>query len=294
MAKPSRRLGACLAALTQNGSAAWIPHDPVRFPHRYTAAADIEAAAFFSALLAYGRISAFGKVLERLLALMGEAPHRYLLSFDPARERPRFAGLYYRFNTEDDLFALTVLVSRVLQKDGSLAARFLRGYRPEEADIGPALARFAGSLQDESAATAPMTPGLRYLLPSPADGSACKRWNLFLRWMIRPRDGVDFGLWPAIPAAKLIIPLDTHIARIAGYLRLTGRKTSDWKTAREITAALKAIDPADPLRFDFPLCHLGISGACPIAPDPGACRLCPLLPACPRGRRLSRRRRRAI
>jgi uncharacterized protein (TIGR02757 family) len=103
--------------------------------------------------------------------------------------------------------------------------------------------------------------GLRQFFPSPASGSACKRANLFLRWMVRDRD-IDFGIWQGIPKNKLVIPLDTHIARISRCLGFTERKSQDWKAAVEITESLKKFDPEDPLKYDFALCHHGISGMC--------------------------------
>jgi hypothetical protein len=99
-----------------------------------------------------------------------------------------------------------------------------------------------------------------FLFPSPASGSACKRLCMFLRWMVRPADGIDLGLWKAIPPRKLIIPVDAHIQRISRFLGLTQRKQADWRMAQEITAALKKFDSDDPVKYDFSLCHIGISG----------------------------------
>lgn len=99
-----------------------------------------------------------------------------------------------------------------------------------------------------------------FLFPFPSKGSPCKRLNLFLRWMVRNGDGVDLGIWDDIPKNKLVIPLDTHISRAANYLSLTNRKNPSWNMAREITEALRKIDPDDPVRFDFSLCHLTMSG----------------------------------
>jgi len=116
--------------------------------------------------------------------------------------------------------------------------------------------------------------GMTQFFPSPAKGSACKRINLFLRWMVRDKD-IDFGLWRSIPANRLVIPLDIHIARISRCLGFTKRASADWKAAIEITEALKKLDPADPLKYDFALCHHGISGVCRGRNNPG-CRDCAL------------------
>jgi uncharacterized protein (TIGR02757 family) len=114
--------------------------------------------------------------------------------------------------------------------------------------------------------------GMAQFFPSPVKGSACKRMNLFLRWMVRKKD-IDFGLWKSIPGNKLVIPLDIHIARISQCLGFTRRASADWKAAREITEALKKLDPDDPLKYDFALCHHGISGLCKSGDD-SACKTC--------------------
>src|SRR5206468_2700129 len=129
--------------------------------------------------------------------------------------------------------------------------------------------------------------GLHHLLPA-VGGGAAKRLNLYLRWMVRGPDAVDFWIWKRVRAAQLVIPLDTHIHRMARHLGLTGRKSADWKTAEEITAGLRALDPADPVRYDFALCHFGMSGACPLKPRRETCSSCALLGACRTGRRLTR------
>jgi uncharacterized protein (TIGR02757 family) len=167
---------------------------------------------------------------------------------------------------------------------------FLSFYRGEDDGIGPTLARWVGAARLEltQSCGATMTHGLRHFLPSPLEGSACKRLNLYLRWMVRPDDGVDFGLWPQIPTDRLIIPLDTHICRIGQFLGLTRRKTPDWKMAEEITRSLRAISPDDPVQYDFVLCHMGISGNCPLVGCREKCEACPLRSACHRGRAWAR------
>jgi len=122
--------------------------------------------------------------------------------------------------------------------------------------------------------------GLQHLCPDPALPGACKRWNLYLRWMVRGPDGIDLGLWRGVPASALVVPLDTHLFRIARYLGLTDRRDASWRTAAEITASLAAVDAADPVRFDFALCHLGMSGACPPRRRADRCAACPLRPVC--------------
>jgi len=263
-----------------------IDKDPIEIPHRYKDPGEIEIAGLIAAVLAYGRVDLFKACVDRILALADGGLYAYLKNFNARRERPRFEGIYYRFNTAQDLFDLMALMSRVVKKYGTIGTLFQQFYASNDDDIGPTLSRFVARLRDMLESHP--SRGLSYLLPSPASGSACKRLNLFLRWMIRANDGVDFGLWKTIPPAKLIIPLDTHIIRISQYLHFTSRKTPDWKMAREITAALRACDSLDPLRYDFSLCHLGISGACPLTPALATCGICVLQDVCAQGRALIR------
>jgi uncharacterized protein (TIGR02757 family) len=125
---------------------------------------------------------------------------------------------------------------------------------------------------------------VRAFLSDPASGSACKRLNLFLRWMVRPDDGLDLGLWAPVRPDQLVIPLDTHEARISRYLGLSDRRTVDWKMAVEVTEGLRRLDPSDPVRYDFALSRLGILDECPRRRDPVKCRRCPLVPVCTLGR----------
>jgi uncharacterized protein (TIGR02757 family) len=173
-------------------------------------------------------------------------------------------------------------MSKALRKYGTLKDLFYSHYEPGQDDIKNALAGFVDFLSGID--TSPVygrnirPPGLKQLLSSPETGSACKRMTLFLRWLVRNRD-IDFGVWDRIPPSKLIIPLDTHIARISRCLGLSKRKSPDWKMAKEITESLKKLDPEDPLKYDFALCHHGISGLCNGIKTRRICSDCSLLPA---------------
>jgi len=242
-----------------------VQHDPISMSVRYRTRADREAVGFLAASMAYGKVDLFLGVLNRLLEKMGKHPADFMAQFRPKRDLVRFAGIKYRFNETEDIGALMYVVGQILKKHGSLEAAFMKYYRHEHPDIGPALTGLMGEL--EAVDTTPVygsnlrPSGYRYFLPSPASGSACKRPNLYLRWMVRRAD-IDFGLWKKVSPAKLVIPLDRHIARVSRCLGLTKRKSDDWKTAVEITESLKRFDPEDPLRYDFALCHRGISGVC--------------------------------
>ena len=252
-------------------------HDPVEFPHRYKNPRDIEVSAFIASSLAYGKVELFKPVVEKILSVMGTSPYEFLLEFRPARQRRYFEGLKYRFNENEDLIALIFILHKLLSRHTSLEMVFMQFYRPDSLTIREGLSGFVAALLEID--TSPVygkdvrPAGLRQLFSSPENGSACKRANLFLRWMVRDRD-IDFGIWKAVPKNRLIIPLDTHIARISRCLGFTERKSQDWKMAVEVTEALKRIDPEDPLKYDFALCHHGISGICRGMRENTACKEC--------------------
>ena len=242
-----------------------LKHDPIEFPHRYSDPDDIEIAGFIASSFAYGRIDLFKPVIERILKPGGSHPASFILNFNPKKDGKYFRGISYRFNSEDDILCFIFMLSSALKKWGSLRNLFYHNYDPEDKDIQNALTGFINfflSLDTSPIYKKNLKPhGLSHFFPSPEKGSACKRLNLFLRWMVRNKD-VDLGIWNKIPPSKLIIPLDTHIARISQCLGLTRRKAADWRTAVEITTALREMDPQDPIKYDFALCHHGISGLC--------------------------------
>jgi uncharacterized protein (TIGR02757 family) len=254
-------------------------HDPIEFPHRYQDPRDIEIAGFVSSCFAYGKVGLFKPVIEKLLSVMGRHPHEFLLHFSIARHARRFDGIRYRFNRNQDIICLLFMLHRMIIKEGSLEGAFMKHYQDEDRNIGNALSGMVDgflSVDTTKVYGKNIRPdGLMQFFPTPANGSACKRQNLFLRWMVRDRD-IDFGVWKGIPKKKLVIPLDTHIMKISRCLGLTARKSADWKTAVEVTEALRRLDPEDPLKYDFALCHQGISGLCRGATDRAVCADCVL------------------
>ncbi|MBI4682790.1 MAG: TIGR02757 family protein [Nitrospirae bacterium] len=242
-----------------------LAHDPVEFPHRYSDPEDIEVAGFIAACFAYGKVDLFKPVIEKILKPAGKRPGHYLRNFSLKNDAGYFKGTSYRFNKEKDILCFIYMLSQALKEWNSLKDLFYHYYKPDHKDIKNALDGFVKYFL--SVDTSPVydknikPSGLTQLLPAPERGSACKRMNLFLRWMVRTKD-IDLGIWDKIPPSKLIIPLDTHIARISRCLGLTKRTSSDWKTAKEITDGLRKFDPLDPLKYDFALCHQGISGLC--------------------------------
>jgi uncharacterized protein (TIGR02757 family) len=239
--------------------------DPIEFPRRYKNVADVEVVAFLSSCFAYGRVDVFKGITETILSRMGASPYDFLLHLDIKKARSSFSGIRYRFNENEDVLCLLFVLHSILRKDSSIETVFRKSYHRDDANIVSGLSGLMQTMlkidTTEVYGRDIRPAGYLQFFPSPANGSACKRANLFLRWMIRDRD-IDFGIWNGIPMNKLVIPLDTHIARISRCLGFTKRKSQDWKTAVEITEALKGLDPQDPLKYDFALCHHGISGMC--------------------------------
>ena len=255
-----------------------IEPDPLQLVLRYTDSYDQEVAALIAAAFAYGRADIVVRNIGTVLDSMGASPHAYLLTFDESEALTRFRGFAHRFHKTPDLVALLGCMSHVVQKYGSLGALFRECYDEADEDIGPSLARFIHVVLSEARGPRPEA-SLHYLLTSPNDGSACKRMNLFLRWMVR-RTRPDLGIWDFVDPAKLVVPLDTHVHRIATFLGLTKRKSADWRTARAVTDRLARFDSADPVRYDFAICRLGILDLCSRKRRKENCDVCLLRDAC--------------
>jgi len=278
-------------------AAARLPFDPLELPRRYPDPGDAEVVGLLAASLAYGRADLFRPQVEGILRAMGERPALFAERFAAAPDAGAFASFRYRFNRPEDVAALVAAAGWMRARHGSLGRRFAGLLAEERGAAEPlraALSRFAAELRGAPPVASLLARrgrrGLAHLLPDPRLAGACKRWNLYLRWMVRGPDGVDLGLWPGVPRSALLVPLDTHVARIARYLRLTDRRDMSWRTAAEVTASLARIDPDDPVRFDFAICHLGMSGACPPRRDAAKCAACPLRDHC-RARAWGRGRR---
>jgi uncharacterized protein (TIGR02757 family) len=267
--------------------------DAIQFPLRYSDPADIELVGLFAACMAYGRVDLFGAWVDWALARMGESPARFVRGFDLEKQRGAFKGFVYRFNRERDVLALCLAAQWIVVRHGSLKAFFLEGYSPEHPHVGPALERFArGFLEQDLSAVFPrnrLSYGFKHWFPLPSTGGPCKRLHLYLRWMVR-REAPDFGIWPEIPPSALLMPVDTHIENMARSIGLTRRRSRNWPMVEEITAGLRRLDPDDPVRYDFALCHKRMSGQCLNRRDAEICEPCGLKPVCVhwRGRRGSR------
>ncbi|NTV73024.1 MAG: TIGR02757 family protein [Holophaga sp.] len=252
--------------------------DPLVIPRSFTSGADQELAAFVAAHLAYGRVAPMLAAIEAVLAPLGD--HPAARAAEPgALELLRAAlkGWAWRFHTGEDMAQWILAWVRLSRESGG------RGLEPhlvplEGATADQRLSALVLRLRREL----PETAGLRFNLPDPLQGAACKRWRMFLRWMVRD-EWPDLGLWRGYPRRDLVVPLDTHVARISGFIGIGRRRTPDGKLAREITEALRAMCPEDPLRYDFPMAHLGILGDCPGVRSLPGCAACPLVDLCRAG-----------
>ncbi len=227
---------------------ALVSPDPLQFLYAFPDVRERELAALLCACFAYGNVKQILKNLEGIFARM-DAPRAFILNTPPAEIRRRFAGFKYRFTTARELCALLEALKNVLKKYGTLEDCFLAGYRETDGTVLPALRAFARELRSKEPAAS--------LVPDPDKTSALKRLNLFLRWMVR-QDEVDPGGWTRVSPAKLLVPVDVHMHRLARGLGLTKRRAADIKTAEEITLSLARFCPQDPVKYDFCLTRFGI------------------------------------
>lgn len=248
----------------------FVHPDPLELVYGYAAPEDQEIAGLVSATLAYGRVAQILASVTRVLDLMSDggsagedgvstrgSPHAFLGRVTDRELREIFRAFKHRFTTGAEIAALLIGVKRTIVEFGSLEALFSGGVKKSDDTVLPALAHFVDHLR--VAAGGPTA--CPSLLSSPDDGSACKRLNLYLRWMVR-RDKVDPGPWSRVRRSRLVVPLDTHMFRISRALGLTRRRQANLRTAVEITQAFAIHSPRDPVRYDFCLTRLGINPAC--------------------------------
>ncbi|MGC9196672.1 MAG: TIGR02757 family protein [Syntrophobacteraceae bacterium] len=228
-----------------------IHPDPLEFVYLYGSKTDREITALIASALAYGRVRQILASVGSVLDIMGPSPSAFLQKNSPADLMEAFASFKHRFTTGEMLSSLLAGLAKLLDTYGSLEACFLTGFDRKDPNVLPGLGAFVRKIECACGKKLPA------FLPSPEAGSGCKRLNLFLRWMVRS-DNVDPGTWQAVPASHLIVPLDTHMHRIAATLGLTDRKQTDIRCAIEITDAFAAIAPDDPVRYDFALTRFGI------------------------------------
>jgi uncharacterized protein (TIGR02757 family) len=240
--------------------------DPIQIVRRYPRLDDREIVAFVASALAFGRVASVMASVTAVCRVLGPEPARFVREFEPRRDGVPLETIVHRWTRGHDFVALVWVLKELVRAHGSLEGAFAPGVETGARDVGPAIERFTSLARDVDLRLAygprvPKAPGVWYFFTRPSTGSACKRMNLFLRWMVR-QDGVDPGGWTRVSRRQLIVPLDTHTIRAGHCLRLTRRQSPGWKMAVEITDALRAIDPDDPVRYDFSLCHLSMMGAC--------------------------------
>ncbi len=257
-----------------------VSADPIQFQRRFfdegKSHKEVEAVAVFSAMLSYGSAAQFTK---KIATIMQSCNFEFLklITSEPNKD---FPWIGYRMSTANEIATFAYSIGNVINKKGSLKNVFFEGYNKNKNTI-EGLSELRDSIYKEAEmCISPVPHGIKHLLPDPKSGGCCKRWHMFLRWMVRPNDGVDIGIWSEVPASELIIPLDTHISKISRNIGLTTRKADDLQTAKEITSKLKECCPEDPIKYDFAICHLGISGKCTYGKDTNLCKKCGLSSLC--------------
>ena len=241
----------------------FVDPDPLEFVRRQTSDADREVVGLIASSLAYGNVRQIKRSIGRVLEAVGEGVADAVDRVEPRAMARRLSAFKHRFNDGRDVACLLFFIRQMRAQHGSVEGFFRAGHDPREADVGPALVSFTartlaldhGGLYGRGAL--PPAAGVRFFFPSPASGSACKRLNLYLRWMVR-REGVDLGVWSGVDPAGLVIPLDAHVLAIARRVRLTRYRSPGWAMAMDITRRLRALDPADPVKYDFAFHRMGL------------------------------------
>jgi uncharacterized protein (TIGR02757 family) len=279
---PEPSLATSLDALYRDYNREESVSDPVHRVRPFADPRDREVAGFCAAALAFGRVASVLNTIDTLFHILGPRPAEFVRNFDPGASHPELRAMVHRWTRGEDIAALLWVLRQMLERAGSIEAFFVAGDADGAPDVSAALDSFstrALALDIRRAyGRVPKRPGVCYFFPRPSAGSACKRLNLFLRWMVR-RDEVDLGVWTRLSPARLIVPLDTHVIRLGRCLRLTRYVSPGWRMAADITASLRNLDPADPVRFDFSICHVGMMNACGFGRKQGDSQ-CPLKGLC--------------
>ncbi|MBC7425904.1 MAG: TIGR02757 family protein [Bacteroidia bacterium] len=235
----------------------FLLNDPVGIPHRFTVLQDIEIMGFFAAILAWGQRITIINNCNKLINLFDGNPYEFILNHK-SKDLKRFKGFAHRTFNEDDLLYVIDFFKRYYNSNLSLENAFSKDVKPKDTDVGNGLAGFRNLFTDCD--YFPHRTGKH--VASPVAGSACKRLNMYLRWMVRKDEaGVDFGLWTKIKPSQLVCPLDVHVQRVALKLGLLKSEKSNWETAVQLTNELKKFDPIDPVKYDFALFGIGVEGS---------------------------------
>ena len=236
----------------QYNNSRYIIDDPISIPHLFNSSNDIEISAFFASMLAWGKRSAIISKLKLLMSIMDNSPHEFILNYSQSDYNLLDKFVYRTFNSDDLLFVIGKL-KMLLLKYHTLGDFFAYNYN-HEPDVKYVLTQFHNFFFHDN-----ISSHAKKHISNPGNGSASKRLNMFLRWMVRKDNtGFDFGLWDFIPTSKLFIPLDVHVSRVARKLNLLSRKSNDWKAVVELTNKLSSFDENDPVKYDFALFGLGV------------------------------------
>jgi hypothetical protein len=286
-----------LDALYRHYDHRFVDPDPLELVRAQRAPEDREVVGLLAAALAYGNVTQIKRSIQAALAVLGPRPAHALRRLEPRRTARALGAFRHRFNDGRDVACLLFFMRQMVEGAGSVEGFFAapaagggsgaqprsgvsprgpsagidsRREPPDAAGtaagaghVGPALESFSRRALALDAAglygrgPLPDDAGVRFFFPAPSDGSACKRLNLYLRWMVR-REGVDLGLWRTVDPALLVIPLDAHIITLARRLRLTRLRSPGWPMALDITARLRRLDPRDPVKYDFALHRMGL------------------------------------
>jgi uncharacterized protein (TIGR02757 family) len=241
----------------------FVTPDPLEFVRAQSEAADREVVGLLASALAFGTVGQIKRSIATVLDVLGLSPAEAVLRLDPRAAAARLRGFRHRWSDGRDVAALLYLTRQMLEAEGSIEAFFAVGCQEPQPDVEGALKSFSaralaldhGGLY--RGRRLPRDAGVRYFFPSPEGGSACKRLNLYLRWMVRS-DGVDLGVWSAVAPRSLVIPLDAHIYNISRRVGLSRYKSAGWAMARDITNRLRKLDPEDPVKYDFALHRMGL------------------------------------
>ncbi len=231
----------------------FIKDDPIQFPHRFKEKKDIEIAAFLSSIFAYGKREVFVSKLNILFERMQNEPFNFLLDFN--EKEGLFDDFDYRFSRGIDLVQVLLILKSLYAQNESLESLYKYGWEGSKT--------IKGMLQTAvdyfySRVTMDVTNGFFHLLPNPSKGSACKRLNMLLRWLVRDGE-VDLGIWDFLPKSELLIPLDVHVAKVSRSLGLLKRKQNDYASVVELMAFLKSYDKEDPAKYDFAMFGYGVN-----------------------------------
>ncbi|HWB24238.1 MAG TPA: TIGR02757 family protein [Chitinophagaceae bacterium] len=236
---------------------AFIPRDPICIPHLFTKKQDIEVAGFFASIFAWGNRTTIINKSKELMQLMDMSPYDYVVHHSEEEIKRLLAFKHRTFNATDLLYFIEFLRHHY-SRYKSLEDAFVQ-FGPAEIDFNEAVEGMLIGFHNYFFSMENMPPRTRKHIATPAKNSSCKRLNMFLRWMVRnDKKGVDFGLWKKIKPAQLICPVDLHVARVAKRFNLLTRKQVDWQAAIELTAYLRTLDAADPVKYDFALFGLGV------------------------------------